>query len=117
MSSCDGCNRRFDAILSDFARHERCVDDTIFYDKDLVEHWWRTIDFLILLGNAGIVLNPSKFQFSNQDVDFAGFRITNQIIEPLPKYLDVIRRFPSPISTTNIRSWFGLVNQVYTMRS
>ena len=33
-------------------------------------------------------------------------------IEPLPKYLDAIRDFPMPKSTTNIRSWFGLVNQV-----
>ena len=28
VSSGDGFNRRFDAILSDFERKERCVDDT-----------------------------------------------------------------------------------------
>ena len=33
-------------------------------------------------------------------------------IKPLPKYLDAIRDFPSPASTTDVRSWFGLVNQV-----
>ena len=33
-------------------------------------------------------------------------------IEPLPKYLEAIRDFPSPTSTTDIRSWFGLINQV-----
>lgn len=32
--------------------------------------------------------------------------------EPLPKYLDAIGDFPSPSSTTDIRSWFGLVNEV-----
>ena len=33
-------------------------------------------------------------------------------IDPLPKYFDAIRNFPTPTSTTDIRSWFGLVNQV-----
>ena len=49
LSSGGGYNRRFEAILTDFERKERCVDDTIHYDNDLVEHWWRTIDLLILV--------------------------------------------------------------------
>lgn len=112
LSSGDGYNRRFDAILSDFERHERCVDDVIFYDNDLEQHWWRTIDLLILLAKSGIVLNPEKFSFARMEVDFAGFRLSDSIIEPLPKYLDAIRQFPTPKSTTDIRSWFGLINQV-----
>lgn len=43
---------------------------------------------------------------------FAGFRVSNSAIKPLHKYLDAIRNFPAPESTTDIRSWFGLVNQV-----
>ena len=112
LSSGDGYNRRFDAILTDFERKERCVDDTIHYDTDLREHWWRTIDFLILTGRSGIVLNPDKFCFAQRTVDFAGFCISDSSIEPLPKYLDAIRDFPRPTSITDIRSWFGLVNQV-----
>ena len=38
LSSGDGYNRRFDAILSDFERKEHCVDDTIHYDTDLQTH-------------------------------------------------------------------------------
>ena len=100
------------AILSSFERKERCVDDTIHYDQTLTQHWWRTIDLLTRLGQAGIVLNPDKFQFAERSVDLAGFRVSDATIEPLPKYLDAIREFPSPTSTTDIRSWFGLVNQV-----
>jgi hypothetical protein len=57
-------------------------------------------------------MNPDKFQFAEKTVNFAGFRVSDSSIEPLPKYLDAIRDFPSPTSTTDIRSWFGLVNQV-----
>lgn len=112
LASGDGYNRRFDAIISDFVRKERCVDDTIFYDDDLEAHWWRTIDFLTIVGDAGIVLHPDKFQFAEKTVDFAGFRISEQCIEPLAKFIDAIKSFPTPASTTDIRSWFGLINQV-----
>ena len=47
--------------------------------------------FLVFLFGAMTVKNP--------DVNFAGFVITENKVKPLPKYLD-------------IRSWFGLVNQV-----
>ena len=114
LSSGDGYNRRYDAILSDFMRKERCVDDTLHYDdiESLEEHWWRTIEFLTVTGSSGVVLNPDKFQFAVRTAEFAGFRISDESIEPLPKYLDAIRNFPTPKSTTDIRSWFGLVNQV-----
>ena len=112
VSSGDGYNRRFDAVLSEFIRKERCVDDTIHFDTDLEEHWWRTIDFLIKVGEAGIVLNPKKFQFCKKSVEFAGFRLEESAIQPLPKYMDAILDFPTPKNITDIRSWFGLVNQV-----
>ena len=112
LSSGDGYNRRFESILSEFLRRERCVDDTIYYDEQLSDHWWRTMEFLSTVGAAGIVLNPDKFQFCERVVDFAGFRISDKSIEPLPRYLDAIRTFPVPNNITDIRSWFGLVNQV-----
>lgn len=64
------------------------------------------------VGHSGTVLNPDKFQFAKRDVDFAGFRVSDATIETLPKYLDAIWDFPAPESTTDIKSWFGLVNQV-----
>ena len=114
LSTGDAYNRRFDAILANFERKERVTDDTCHYDPitELEAHWWRTIDYLTTVGNAGIVLNPEKLQFAQREVDFAGFRVTETSIEPLPKYLNAIVEFPTPTSTTDIRSWFGLVNQV-----
>ena len=112
LSSGDGYNSRFDEIIANFQHKERCIDDTVQWDVELQNHWWRTIDYLILVGRAGAVLNPDKFQFAQRPVDFAGFRISNATIEPLPKYLDAIRDFPTPTSTTDVRSWFGLVNKV-----
>lgn len=33
-------------------------------------------------------------------------------VRPCAKYLDAIRHFPTPTNKTDMRSWFGLVNQV-----
>ena len=112
VSSGDGFNRRLDAILLDFERKERVVDDILHYDTDLEAHWWRTIDLLTTLGNAGVTLNSKKFQCAQRSVEFAGFQISEDRIEPLQKYFSAIQDFPTPSSTTDIRSWFGLVNQV-----
>ena len=38
VSSGDGYNRRFDAVLSDFVDKERCVDDICHFDNDLEAH-------------------------------------------------------------------------------
>jgi len=114
LSSGDGYNRRFGDILAHITRLVRCVDDSLLHDDKakMEEHWWRVIEFLEVAGNGGVVLNADKFQFSEETVDFAGFRITEDTVEPLPKYLDAIREYPIPKTTTDIRSWFGLVNQV-----
>ena len=70
------------------------------------------MNYLELHGREGIVLNPKKFQFAQKDIDFAGFQITDNDVQPLPKYLESIRSFPKPKSIADIRAWFGLVNQV-----
>ena len=33
-------------------------------------------------------------------------------MEPVPKHLEAIQAYPTPQNITNIRSYFGLVNQV-----
>ena len=45
-------------------------------------------------------------------MEFAGFEITNNSVRPCKKYLDAIQNFPKPSNITDVRSWFGLVNQV-----
>ena len=114
MSSGDGYNQRCDNIIADVARKSKCVDDVIMWDNDdgLSDHWWQVIDYLILVGSNGIILNPKKFQFCQREVEFAGFSITKDDVKPLPKYLDGIRNFPRPTNISDVRSFFGLVNQV-----
>ena len=88
------------------------MDDAVIWDTELEEHWWRAIDFLILVGTNGVVLNESKLQFAQRIIDFAGFRVTDEKLEPAEKFLNAIRDFPTPSNISGVRSWFGLVHQV-----
>ena len=114
MASGDGYNQRYDNIIADVPRKTKCVDDVVMWDgeESITDHWWRIIDYLILVGNNGIILNPKKFQFCQREVEFAGFLITQDDVKPLPKYLDGIRNFSRPTNISEVRSFFGLVNQV-----
>ena len=62
--------------------------------------------------SCGHCVESREISVPQKNLNFAGFRVSDSTIEPLPKYLDAIRHFPSPSSTTDVRSWFGLVNQV-----
>ncbi len=93
-------------------RKTKCVDDVVMWDDGMEDHWCRIIEYLSLVGKNGIIMNPKKFQFCQKNVEFAGFLLTQDDVKPLPKCLDAIRDFPRPSNISEIRSWFGLVNQV-----
>ena len=72
-------------------------------------HKWRS--FVSAVAD-GITFNPEKFRFAQDEVKFTGFKITNDTVHPCKRYIRAITDFPTPQSLTDIRSWFGLVNQV-----
>ena len=56
--------------------------------------------------------NPKKFQFAQSEVEFIGFKITKTGLQPTDAFLECIRSFPEPKNLTDVRAWFGTVNQV-----
>ncbi|CAG2197273.1 unnamed protein product [Mytilus edulis] len=80
ISSGDAYNQRFDAIISNF--------------NDKACEWFD------LCARNGITLNPKKFQFAQDTVNFAGLTITPTNIRPSTKFLDAISNFPTPTDIT-----------------
>ena len=62
----------------------------------------------------GITLNPEKFRFWKRESEFVGFLIGWETYRPTEERLAAIRNFsmPSKPSLTDIRSFFGFVNQL-----
>ena len=111
-SSGDGYTQRSDIIMEGITDMEKCIDDTLLWTDTIEQNFYKVCAFLSKCSNAGMVFNPSKFQFSEQEVDYLGFKITNTGIKPQEQFLQSIRDFPTPRSLTDVRSWFGMINQI-----
>ena len=111
-ASGDAYTRRFDEIAADFPQKTKCIDDTLLWSDTIEESFYQAAKWLELCGRNGITLNPEKFVFSKETVEFAGFEISKSTVRPCPKIFEAIEKFPQPQNITDLRSWYGLINQV-----
>ena len=70
----------------------------------LVYNW--AARWLDICGQYGITFNPDKFVFAQE---FTGFKITSDTVRPCKR---AITELPVPKNITDVRSWFGLLNQL-----
>ena len=112
IASGDGYTRRYDEITSSNPNKTKYMDDTLLWSDTIEESFLQAANWLDTCGRHGITLTPEKFRFAQDEVEFAGFEITNDTVRPCKRYITAIADFPTPLSLTDIRSWFGLVNQV-----
>ena len=112
IASGDGYTRRYDELTASIPNKTKCIDDTLLWSDTIEESFFQAAQWLDTCGKHGITLNPTKFHFAKDEVEFAGFEITKDTVRPCKKYIKAIADFPTPQNLTDIRSWFGLVNQV-----
>ncbi len=112
IASGDGYSQRLDEIVAENPNKTKCINDTLLWADSLTSSYFQAIDWLDKCGHNGITLNPEKFVFGTDTVEFAGFEITMDTVRPRQRYINAIRNFPTPANITDVRSWFGLVNQV-----
>ena len=108
----DGYTKRTDDITVDVVDKKKCIDDTLLYKSTMDEIFWHTVEYIDLCSRNGIIFNPDKFHFGEDEIEFAGFELTKDGFRPTKNALQSIANFPVPSSLTDIRSWFGLVEQV-----
>ena len=82
IASGDGYTRRFDEIVADFPCKTKCIDDTCMWSDTIEESFFQACQWLDLCGRNGITLNPEKFNFAQDTVEFAGFEITPNEVRP-----------------------------------
>ena len=112
LSAGDAYTDRYDRIIAEVEDKTKCVDDTILWKPSIKESFLHTCNYLTLCSRNGIVFNKEKFCFAREEVEFAGFMITQDEVKPSQKILESIADFPVPKTISEIRGWFGLVNQV-----
>ena len=90
------------------------VDDAVIWTlgDDTESHFFRMAQYLDVCAKNNIILNPAKFQFCQDTIDFAGFQVSLTSLMPSEKMLESIRKFLTPKNISGVRAYFGLVNQV-----
>ena len=113
-SSGDAYTRRFDEIIANIPRKFKIVDDCLLYDETLEDHFYHIFNFLLTCERNGVTLSKKKFKFGQKDVEFAGYDLGWDHYAPSSQTLNAIKNFPMPDkpTITDIRAWFGLINQV-----
>ena len=112
IASGDAYTRRYNEIVAHVPNKMKCIDDALIWSSSIAESFLQAQDWLDICGHHGITLNPSKFRFAMESVDFAGFEITSETVRLCRKYTKAISDFLTPTSLTDVRSWFGHINQV-----
>ena len=82
------------------------------YSSSLAESFFQAARWLDLCGRNHITGNPSKFSLGEIETDFTAFHLSETSVGPCESFLSAIRNFPVPKNITDVRSFFGLVNQV-----
>ena len=57
-------------------------------------------------------MNRNKFVFGRKEVEYLGFQLKEDGVEPGDELMKSILNFPRPENISGVRSWFGLVEQV-----
>ena len=111
-TSGDAYTHRYDMVVMAVENMRRVIDDTLLHADSIEKAFHQVAAYLTLVGKNGIILNPDKFQFAADVVDWAGVRISADKVEPLPDHVQALRNFPAPKTLTDMRSYFALVSQV-----
>ena len=110
----DMYTRRHDDIIAEVPRKGKIVDDTLLYDANIEQAFYHTFDYLKLCADNGVTLNPDKFRFGRKEVEFCGYLVGWEGYRVCDDMISAIKNFPMPAepTITDIRAWFGVVNQL-----
>ena len=86
------------------------LDDVLIISTDWDDHL-RTLDeFLNRCIEHGITLKPSKTYLAAESIDYLGFRLSRNGIEPLKAKVDPILQYPLPKTRRQLRRFVGMTN-------
>jgi hypothetical protein len=82
IASGDCFTRRLNEIVSHIPNKTKCIDDALLWADTIEECFFQAVDWLDTCGKNGVTLNPDKFAFGQDTIEFAGFEITNDQVRP-----------------------------------
>ncbi|KAJ2949987.1 hypothetical protein O0L34_g11320 [Tuta absoluta] len=86
------------------------VDDILLFTKDEESHKNVLKQVLSRLDEYGVALNVDKCEFAKNEIEFLGYRVTDQGISPTAERTEVILNFKKPQNVQELRRFLGMLN-------
>ena len=100
------------ALLMDGLSYVRTyIDDLlVLTNGSLEDHLSKLDEVLKRMREAGLKVNANKSFFCQTQLEYLGYWITREGIQPLPKKVEAIQKIATPKNKGELRSFIGLVN-------
>ena len=87
------------------------IDDLLIFTKgDFTDHMHKLELVLQRLQQAGLKVNAKKSFFARAEVEYLGYWVTREGIQPLPKKVEAIQNIATPTKRKELRRFIGMVN-------
>ena len=93
--------------------HTQCLiyfDDIIVFGTTFEDHLSHLEQVLTKLGEAGLWLKPSKCHFALPQVQYLGYLISKDGVQPDPSKVEAVTSYPTPSNATEVREFLGIAN-------
>ena len=112
VSAGDAYNEKTDRALEGCSAFSKIVDDVLVHGKDRVSCLQNTCAILEACIEGRIKLGKKKAVLAAPEVVYAGYKVDEHGLRPDPARVEAIRYFPRPVNKTDLRSFFGLAEQM-----
>ena len=84
------------------------IDDVLVYSKTLADHFILIEKVLNKFAKAGILMNPTKCEFGQTEVNYLGYTISEEGFRPQTHKCEAIKNFPIPATRTELKRFIGM---------
>ena len=87
------------------------IDDVLALTTgDWDDHLEKLERVLKRLADAGLKVNAKKFFFSRPELEYLGYWVTREGVQPVPKKVEAIHNIAPPKNKKELRGFIGMVN-------
>ena len=86
------------------------IDDILVASSSEKEHLEHLRVLFKRLTQYGVVLNPAKCVFGQENVRFLGYLVSADGTRPLPEKVQSLLEFPRPYTVKKLRQYLGMIN-------
>lgn len=102
--------RTLEQLFSGITYCRNYIDDVYITGKNDVEHIANVKKVLQICKDNGLTIRRSKCEFMKETVQFLGYKLSKEGLQPLTEKVEAVKDFPEPKDKNQLRSYLGLIN-------